>query len=95
MCTDQHAKIKINSQNPYLTLLFNFEPNLTEESNIPVIKNRATLIFHGLTKIKCLTDGIPEALQELLEAESDIRSFHNDRHYLETIHPGFYPAQSP
>ncbi|KAA1098284.1 hypothetical protein PGT21_032595 [Puccinia graminis f. sp. tritici] len=95
--TDQYAGITINSENPYLVIIFSFKTKSTPQK-LPEIDNRGSLIFHGLSQIDCLTDGMSEALQELLAVDPDIRDFHNNNHmqtFIETICPIVYPVRRP
>jgi hypothetical protein len=95
--TDEYAGIKINPKNPYLVLVFSFKTKSTGKK-VPIIDNRGHRIFHGLSEIKCLTDGISQALGELLAVEGDVRSYYNDDHmrmFLETARPAVYRIQRP
>ncbi|POV99898.1 hypothetical protein PSTT_13475 [Puccinia striiformis] len=95
--TDEYAGININPENPYLVLVFSFEPKYTEPK-VPKIDNRGHRIFQGLADIKCLSDGIFEALKELLAVEGDVRRFRDDDHirtFVETTRPAAYRIQRP
>ncbi|KNE96334.1 hypothetical protein PSTG_10452 [Puccinia striiformis f. sp. tritici PST-78] len=95
--TDEYAGININPENPYLVLVFSFEPKYTEPK-VPKIDNRGHIIFQGLADIKCLSDGIFEALKELLAVEGDVRRFRDDDHirtFVETTRPAAYRIQRP
>ncbi|KAA1074625.1 hypothetical protein PGT21_014036 [Puccinia graminis f. sp. tritici] len=92
--TDEYAEIKINPENPYLSILFSFKTQSTQQHSLPKILNRGSLIFHGLTDIKCLTAGISEAPDKLLAVEDDVRGFHKEnqmKNFLETASPVVYP----
>ncbi|WAR54138.1 hypothetical protein PtB15_3B650 [Puccinia triticina] len=64
--------------------------------NLDLVANRGYRIFHGLTDIKCLSDGISNALKELLAVEEDVRAFYNDDHmrkFVQTSRPAVYPIK--
>ncbi|KAA1137836.1 hypothetical protein PGTUg99_023735 [Puccinia graminis f. sp. tritici] len=93
--TDEYAGMEINQKNPYLVILFSFKTKYTNQT-VPEILNRGSLIFHGLTQIKCLTDGLANALKALLEVEADVRHFYKDTHmksFIETTRAAVYPTQ--
>ncbi|OAV89427.1 hypothetical protein PTTG_09451 [Puccinia triticina 1-1 BBBD Race 1] len=93
--TDDNAGIKINKTNPYLVLVFSFKTSYTRQT-LPKVANRGYRIFHGLTDIKCLSDGISNALKELLAVEEDVRAFYNDDHmrkFVQTSRPAVYPIK--